>query len=151
MSFDRALAYAVFTLWVSICAFAPEFIWQGFVLLRGHFGPAEAYSALFVGALFAFFVEPVMERLKAGRWRLAHGRTAGELLGAPVSLAFGFVVVCIHEAMATYLGGGHAGDEARRASLVQAIGEVQQWASIPAAVTAAWFAAGTSRRNVSEA
>ena len=88
MPLDHALAYAVFTLWVSICAFTPEFIWQGFVLLRGHFGPVEAYSALFIGTLFAFFVEPVVERLRAGRWRLAHEHTKGLLLGAVVSLAF---------------------------------------------------------------
>jgi hypothetical protein len=146
VSLDRASAYVVFTLWVSICAFAPEFIWQGFVLLRGHFGPVEASSALFIGALLAFFVEPVIERLKAGRWQLAHEHARGLLLGALVSLAFGVVVVCIHEAMAAYLGGGHAGEEAKRAGLAQAIDQVHEWASIPAAVTAGWFVAGTSRR-----
>ena len=118
---------------------------QGF-FLRGHFGPAEAYSALFIGTLFAFFVEPVVERPKAGRWRLAPEHTRGLLLGALVSLAFGVVVVCLHEAMAAYLGSGHAVDGAKRASLAQAIDQVREWASIPAAVTAAWFAAGTSRR-----
>jgi hypothetical protein len=109
---DRALTYAVVTLWVSICAFAPELIWQGFVLLQGHFGRAEVYSALFIGTLFTFFVEPLVQRLKAGRWRVPHEHTGGLLLGTLVSLAFGFVVVCIHEAMTAYLGGGHAGDEA---------------------------------------
>ena len=146
MPLARALAYVVFTLWVSICAFAPEFIWQGFVLQRGHFGPAEAYSALFIGTLFAFFVEPVLERLRAGRWRLAHEHSKGLLLAALVSLAFGVAAVCLHEAMAAYLGGGHAGEEAKRTSLAQAIDQVREWASIPAAVTAAWFVAGTSRR-----
>ncbi len=146
MPFERGLAYAVFTVWVSVCAFAPELIWQGFVLMRGHFGAAELYSALFIGTLFAFFVEPLVERLKAGQWRLDHERTRGLLLSVLVSLAFGVVVVCVHEAMIAYLGGNHPGDEAKQANLAQAIDSAFEWASIPAAVTAAWFVAGTARR-----
>lgn len=146
MPINRALAYAVYTLWVSVCAFAPELIWQGFVLMRGHFGAAELYSVLFIGTLFAFFVEPLVERLKAGRWRLAHEPSGGLLLRVVVSLAFGVVVVCIHEAMIAYLGDGHAGDETKRESLARAIDSASEWASIPAAVTAAWFVAGTARR-----
>src|SRR4051794_41677562 len=103
MPIERALTYAVFTLWVSVCAFSPELIWQGFVLLRGHFGAAEAVSALFVGTLFAFFVEPVMERLKAGHWAPAPGPTGGVLFAALGSVAFGGGVVCIHKAVGAFL------------------------------------------------
>jgi len=142
----RTFEYAVFTLWVSVCAFAPELIWQGFLLLHGHFGLAQVYSALFIGALFAFFVEPLVERLKAGRWHPAHEHGHGLLIGAPVSLLFGFVVVCLHEAITAYLGSGHAGDEVMRARLAAALDEAVEWSSIPAAVTAAWFVAGTWRR-----
>lgn len=142
MSIERALACVVFTLWVSVCAFSPELIWQGFVLLRGHFGAAEAVSALFIGTLFAFFVEPVMERLKSGHWTQAQEPTGGLLVAALVSIAFGAAVVCIHEAVAAYLGGGHAGEEAKLAGLARALDEVREWSSIPAAVTAAWFAVG---------
>jgi hypothetical protein len=154
VSLVRGLEYAAFTLWVSVCAFAPELIWQGFLLLRGHFGLAQAASALFIGVLFAFFVEPLMERLKAGRWELpeehAHGR--GVLLATLVSVAFGFLVVCLHEAIATYVGaahGGHdnhAGNVDKLAGLSDALDEAMQWASIPAAVTACWFVAGTRPR-----
>ncbi|QCO04604.1 hypothetical protein [Azospirillum argentinense] len=146
MPFARALAYMVYTLWVSVCAFAPELLWQGFVLMRGHFGAAELFSALFIGTLFAFFVEPLMERLKAGRWHLGHAPSGGMLLGVLVSLAFGIVVVCIHEAMIAYIGAEHVGDEVKKASLARAIDSACEWASIPAAVTAAWFVSGTSRR-----
>ncbi|HTH49451.1 MAG TPA: hypothetical protein VMB21_18180 [Candidatus Limnocylindria bacterium] len=133
----------MFTVWVSICAFAPEVIWQGLVLLRGHFGPAQAYSALLVGALFAFFVEPLVERLKAGRWELSHWDEKGLLLTALVSLAFGVAAVCIHEAITAYFGsGGHAGEEERWESLIRALDEVREWAAIPAVVTAAWLVAG---------
>ena len=116
------------------------------MLMHGHFGAAELCSALFSGTLFAFFVEPLVERLKARRWRLAHEPSGGLLLGVLVSLAFGVAVVCIHEAMIAYLGGEHAGDEAKRANLARAIDSACEWASIPAAVTAAWFVAGTARR-----
>lgn len=146
MPLGRAFEYAVFTLWVSVCAFAPELIWQGFLLLRGHFGIAQIYSALFIGSLFAFFVEPLVERLKAGRWHLSHGDRSGLLIGALVSLVFGFFVVCLHEAITAYLGSSHAGDEAMQARLAAALDEAVEWSSIPAAVTAAWFVAGTWRR-----
>ena len=66
--------------------------------------------ALLVGALFAFFVEPLMERLKTRQWRLSHWDERGLLLAALVSLAFGVATVCVHEAMASYFGGGHAGE-----------------------------------------
>jgi hypothetical protein len=142
----RALEYAVFTFWVSICAFAPELIWQGFMLLRGHFGLAQLYSALFIGALFAFFVEPLVERVKSGHWRQPHQPKHGLLFGALVSFAFGFVVVWLHEAIAAYLaGGGHGGDHDRYAALAEALEEAFQWSSVPAAVTAAWILAGTAR------
>ena len=85
-------------------------------------------------------------RLKAGRWRLAHEPSGGLLLSVVVSLAFGIVVVCIHEAMLAYLGGGHTGDETKRAGLARAIDSTFEWASIPAAVMAAWFVGGTVRR-----
>lgn len=136
----HALACALFALWVSVCAFAPEAIWQGFLLLREHFGMAEGLTALFVGALLAFFVEPLLERLKAGRWRLHHPPPGGRaLLTVPVALLFGAATVCVHEAMAAFLGSAHAHDGGARLS--HAVGEALQWASVPAAVTVAWFAA----------
>ncbi|MGG5817483.1 hypothetical protein [Falsiroseomonas sp. HW251] len=146
MPLHRALRYAVYTVWVSLCAFAPELIWQGFVLMHGHFGIADAASALFIGALFAFFVEPLAERLKAGHWRLETEQRHGLLFSAALSVGFGFVVVCLHEAIAAYLGGGHAGDDEHRVSLARALDATLEWAAIPAAVTAAWFVAGSWRR-----
>jgi hypothetical protein len=143
MRLVRGFEYAAFTLWVSVCSFAPELIWQGFVLLQGHFGYAQAASALFIGVLFAFFVEPLMERVKAARWRLPHEEGRGVLLGALVSVGFGFFVVCLHEAIAAYVGTAHGGDAEKLERLSGAVDQALQWASIPAAVTAAWFVAGT--------
>lgn len=140
----HALACAAFAAWVSVCAFAPEVIWQGFLLLRGHFGAAEALTVLFVGALLAFFVEPLMERLKARRWHLPHPPGDRALLAVPAAFLFGAASVCVHEAMTAFLGGAHAHDGGTR--LVRALEEALQWASVPAAVTATWFVAARAPR-----
>lgn len=119
----RAPAYAVFVLWTSACAFAPEIIWQGFLVLRGHFGIAEFYTALFIGALFTFFVESLAERLKAGKWRLPHGHGHGGslVIGALLSLSVGAALVCVHEAMAAFFGGPHVEEGANWSGLARAI------------------------------
>lgn len=150
MPFLRAPAYFVFVLWASVCAFAPEIIWQGFLLLRSHFGAAEFYTAVFIGALFAFFVEPLAERLKAGKWHLPHGHGHGRggsvVLGALLSLLVGAALVCVHEAMGAFFGGGHAEERAKWGGLVSAIKQALEWASVPGAITAAWLVASASRR-----
>ena len=136
----------VFILWVSVCAFIPEAIWQGLWLLKGHLGPTEIYSALFIGTLFTFFVEPLLERLRAGRWRLAHGPGGNLVLTASVALGFGMVAVSIHHSIDAYLGGAVGGADARQAALAHAMQQTQEWASLPAAVMAAWFLANIRRR-----
>jgi hypothetical protein len=47
--------------WVAICAAAPAFIWQGLWLAWHHVTRTELLSALLVGFVFAFFVEPLMD------------------------------------------------------------------------------------------
>ena len=141
---SHALTCAFFALWVSVCAFAPEAIWQGFRLLREHFGMAEGLTALFLGAILAFFVDPLSERLKARRWHSPHPSNGRALLAVPVALFFGAATVCIHEAMTAFLGGAHAHDGGVR--LTHAVGDALQWACVPAAVTVAWFAAAGAPR-----
>ena len=134
-----APGYILFTVWVSVCAFAPEAIWQGLLLLQGHFGPVEIYTALFIGTLFTVFVEPLLERLRAGRWRLTHGSSRNVVLTAIVSLGFGILAVCIHHSIDAYLGGAIGGPVARQAALANAMHQTQEWASLPAAIMVAWF------------
>src|SRR5271167_5028431 len=50
-------------LWIVICAAAPEFIWQGLRIGLGHFTRADLLSALFLGLILAFFVDPLMRRI----------------------------------------------------------------------------------------
>ncbi len=144
----RAFACIVFALWVSICAAAPEIIWEGFIAMSGHFGRVEIYSILFVAALLAFFVEPILERIKRGRWGLEHQDAKDLLYAAVISLVFGVAAVCVHEAMNAYLGGEHAAAAGhdKEARLVRAMEQVREWASIPFVVTVAWLVAPARRR-----
>lgn len=136
----------VFILWVSVCAFVPEAIWQGLWLLKGHLGPTEIYTALFIGTLFTFFVEPLLERLKAGRRHLTHGPAGNLVLTALLALGFGMVAVSIHHSIDAYLGGAVGGADARQTALAHAMQQTQEWASLPAAVMSAWFLANAQRR-----
>ena len=138
----------VLILWVSACAFAPEIIWQGGLLLAGHFGAAELYTAVFIGAVFTMFVEPLAERLKAGSWRLTHGHEQRRsiVFNAMLSLSVGCVLVCVHESIAAFFGGGHPGDGTKWPGLIHAINQALEWASVPASISAAWLAAAMSRR-----
>jgi hypothetical protein len=65
---NRVFTCAVFALWVSICAATPESIWEGPIALTGHC--SKVYSVIFIATLLAFFVEPIMERIKNGSWEL---------------------------------------------------------------------------------
>ena len=122
---------------------------RAFCCSGAQIGFAEIYTAAFIGALFAFFVEPVAERLRAGRFKLAHrgahGGSAGLVAGMLVPLSMGIALVCVHESMASFLGGAHAEHGAKAVRLSQAIRQALEWASVPAAVTAAWFVAQARR------
>src|SRR4051794_16141826 len=52
------------SLWIAICCAAPEFIWQGLQIALAHPSWTELVSALLVGLILAFFVEPIMERVR---------------------------------------------------------------------------------------
>jgi hypothetical protein len=52
------------SLWVAICAVAPEFIWQGMRTAYEHPDWSDLLSALLIGLILAFFVEPATERIR---------------------------------------------------------------------------------------
>ena len=60
MSVHRPLAYLAFAVWVSVCAAAPEFIWQGLLALLGHFSRENVYSIVLIGLILTVFVEPIL-------------------------------------------------------------------------------------------
>jgi hypothetical protein len=130
--------------WVAICAAAPEFIWQGLSLALGHLSRTEVLGALLVGLVLAFFVEPVMERVRHLLSRPPHGqhtefRMHGALFTAGLSLAFALTSICLHEAMNAFVsdrGGVSSGPDA---GLAAGIGLTTEWAIVPFAITIAWL------------
>ncbi len=134
-------------LWVAISAAAPEFIWRGGEITLGHLDMGAVLSALLIGLILAFFVEPLMRRLQM---RVEGDRRAGVAIARPrnalftafMGFAFAFASVCVHDAMIAFVSAGdpaHVGDP----SGVQAgIALTVAWAIVPFATTLAWMSAG---------
>jgi len=129
-----------FALWVAVCAAAPEFVWQGLFSLFGHFTWRDAAAALLIGAILAFFVEPLVERLRSFVSAQPAHPDKNPAFAACTALSFAMAVVCIHEAITTYVAASHANEQANQ-NLTQAVLQVLQWAAIPFAITVAWLAA----------
>jgi hypothetical protein len=140
------LAVVVTALWVSICAAAPEFIWQGLHLAVGHIDRTELLGALLIGIVLAFFVEPVMERVRdllsgpLHRQRSDH-QPRNALFAASLALAFALTSVCLHEAMTAFVSERGGAPAAPDAGLAAGIELTVAWAIVPFAVTIAWLTA----------
>jgi len=140
-SIIHALLFAV---WVAICSVAPEFIWQGFLQISQHFSWSTVASALLVGAIVAFFVEPLIERLREMRLHIVHRhRTPTHMTASAFSLAI--LAVFAHDAIVAFTSGGGEGQAGKSLGLVYAISQVFQWSWIPFVVTLAWVYARQSR------
>ena len=139
MSVSRPLTYLGFAAWVSVCAAAPEFIWQGLMLLLGHFSLQNVYSIILIGLILTVFVEPILERARDGRWTSEHRNTRSLLLTAPIAFTFGLVAVGLHECMTAFLGSNPAVPGSHEDGVVRGVNLILEWALIPAAVTLAWF------------
>jgi hypothetical protein len=139
MPLRRASNGFFFALWVAVCAAAPEFLWQGLFSLFGHFSLTDAAAALFIGAILAFFVEPVLERLR-GLGDAPHRAEKSPAFAACEALGFAVVAVCVHEAITVYVAASHANAQAGE-NLVKAVAQALQWAITPFFVTIAWILA----------
>jgi hypothetical protein len=123
--------------WVAICAAAPEFIWQGLWLVWHHVTRTELLSALLVGFVLAFFVEPLMERLRGLRRGHSGSRTSGSaLFTAALSLAFALASIALHDAITAFVS---EHEQAAHGGLADAISLTMAWAIVPFAVTLAWL------------
>ena len=134
--------------WVAICAAAPEFIWQGLRIGAGHFSRAEFFSALLLGLILAFFVEPLIRR--AGDLLGPYQPEAPEhrrnpLFTAGLSLAFALVSVSVHEAMSAFVSGRGPADHSEPSGLNAAIALTAAWSIVPFAITLAWLSARNRR------
>jgi hypothetical protein len=138
------IAVVISAFWVSICAAAPEFIWQGLHLAVEHLDRTELLGALLIGIVLAFFVEPVMERIRDLLSRPRHRQRSDHqppnaLFAASLALAFALTSVCLHEAMTAFVserGGAPAGPDAGLAAGTEL---TVAWAIVPFAVTIAWL------------
>jgi hypothetical protein len=135
---SRFVTYLGFAVWVSICAAAPEFIWQGLLSLSGHFSRHNVYAIILIGLILTVFVEPILERAREGRWTTEHRNARSLLLTAPIAFTFGVVAVGLHECMTAYLGSSHGGPDD---GVTLGAKLILEWAWIPLAVTLAWFGA----------
>ncbi len=138
MSISRFLTYLGFAFWVSVCAAAPEFIWQGLLALIDHFSRQNVYAIILIGVILTVFVEPILERARDGRWTSEHRNTRSLLLTAPIAFVFGLVAVGLHECMTAYLGSGHDGQSD---GVAKGVSLILEWAWVPMAVTLSWFCA----------
>lgn len=134
-----ALNIFFFAVWVAVCSAAPELIWQGLLTVVHHFSWVTAWSAVLVGAIVAFFVEPLTERLRSLSLQLSHRhKTATHATFSAFGLAV--LAVLVHEAITSYVSASHSNEPASD-SLFSAISVVFQWACIPLTTTIAWFCA----------
>ncbi|SAK43144.1 hypothetical protein [Caballeronia ptereochthonis] len=139
MPLRRASNGFFFALWVAVCAVAPEFLWQGLFSLFGHFSLIDAAAALLIGAILAFFVEPVLERLRGLGDTPEHAEKS-PAFAACEALSFAVVAVCVHEAITVYVAASHANEQASE-NLAKAVATALQWAVTPFFITIAWMAA----------
>jgi hypothetical protein len=139
----RAANAFFFALWVAVCAAAPEFLWQGLFSLFGQLSATDAAAALFIGAILAFFVEPVMERLRSLG---SHVRRPPKTPAFAACEAFGFaiVAVCVGEAITVYVDASHSSAHASE-NLVEAVSLALQWAVMPFFISLAWISARRGR------
>ena len=139
------LAHVAFALWVAVCAAAPEFIWQGLREVGSHFTWYNLYSAAVVGVILAFFVEPILHRIRSRRWNADEHGGQGVLPTVALALAFGVAAVAVHECMNAYVGTSEPLLAQRQEGLRRAVDLILQWALVPFGVTLAWFGARSGR------
>lgn len=141
MSIRNLLTYIGFSIWVSVCAAAPEFIWRGLLALVGHFSLQNVFAIGLIGLILTVFVEPILERAREGRWQPEHRNTRSLLLTAPIAFVFGLVAVGLHECMTAYLGAAHAAPGSPQDGAARGLSLILEWAWVPLAVTLTWFSA----------
>jgi hypothetical protein len=136
------------SLWIAICAAAPEFLWQGVVIAFRHAEVTDLVAALLVGLILAFFVEPLMERarellLSGGRRSVRRARRRNVFFTASLSLVFALTAVCVHEAMTAFVSSRYGAKGGTYSGVAAGISLTEAWAIVPFAITLAWLALRT--------
>lgn len=134
---------AVGAIWIATCSAAPELLWRGMKLAVSHFNLTTLLSALLLGVILAFFVEPILERtrdfLEPQATRTPVMRSPhGLLFKAIVSIAFALTSVAVHDAIVAFVS---QDDATKGSGLDAAIGLTFEWAIVPFLVALAWQSA----------
>ena len=130
------------SLWIAICGAAPEFIWQGLRIALAHPSWTELFSALLIGLILAFFVEPMMEHIRdllRPRREGEEGEPRNAVFTASLSLAFALASVCLHDAIAAFVSGRGSDPVQSNSPLLAGLMLVTAWAFVPFTVTLAWL------------
>jgi hypothetical protein len=139
-------AALISSLWIAICAAAPEFIWQGARIARDHLTQADILSALLIGLVLDFFIEPAMERMRHLLLGVRPGESADDkprnpLFIAGVALVFALASFCLGEAMTAFVSGRNGAETTDISGLAAGITLTTSWAIVPFFVTLAWLSA----------
>ncbi|MCB8880201.1 hypothetical protein ACELLULO517_08155 [Acidisoma cellulosilytica] len=141
----RALNVGVASLWVAVCAATPEFIWRGARVVASHLNAADLASALLVGLILAFCIEPALERFRHTAAQPPGPQSYNLVFRAAVGLAFAFASVCLHDAITAFLASHAADDAVRQAGLVAGLRLAGAWTVVPFCVALAWLTVGRAR------
>ncbi|MCQ8279597.1 hypothetical protein NFI95_14225 [Acetobacteraceae bacterium KSS8] len=131
--------------WIAVCATGPEFIWRGARLVARHFEPSELWTAIPLGLLVAFFVEPLLERLRsrattgdrAHHAPTGHGR--GPAFHALSGIAFAACAILVHDAMSALAAIHGPLLPSSGPATAPAIALALSWALTPFAVSLSWW------------
>ena len=140
-------AATVSALSIAICATAPELVWQGLLVASRHVSTVDLLSALLIGLVLAFVVDPLMEHIRhvLSRHRQPRAAVIGDernpLFNTCIGFAFALVSVCLHSALTDFVSGpkGHTGADYK--GLDAAVRLTTEWAFVPFFVTLAWIGA----------
>jgi hypothetical protein len=135
------------SIWIAVCAATPEFIWRGGRVVARHFSWSDLASALFIGLILAFCIEPAMERARdffsrKSQTHSDHLPASRPLFAAAMGLAFAVSSVCLHDAITAFLSANSEDHVVRSSGLVTGIRLASAWAMVPFFISLAWLSAG---------
>jgi hypothetical protein len=148
-----ALNALIASTWIAVCAATPEFIWRGARVVAHHLSWSDLASALFIGLILAFCIEPGMERLrhrfsKAAGAGTHHVSTSSPLFAAAMGLAFAFASVCLHDAITAFLSTGDGDQAHRHVGLATGIAIAAGWTIVPFFTSLAWLSVDRPRLRI---
>ncbi len=143
-----ALAFSASALsssvWLAVCAPVPEFVWQGLRTVPEHLGRSELLSALLIGSILGFCVDPILERIRDRLARVPERHREhreGASSAAARALVFALVSICLHDVLAAVISGGRGAHGSDAAGPVAALKLATAWALVPLVIALAWLSA----------